>query len=252
MVGAQIPAATPVAPAGLSTGELPKSPGSFTFCRLMYRSVRSEALGSGWTTDYPSADQNLMIRLAELTTLDISRGDLEEPLHTVMRATDRNLFRCPFVFASDVGTLGFLDDEVTSMREYLLKGGFLWVDDFWGPKALEQFTTEMARVFPDYEVVELTPEHPIYSSFFTIRELPQVPALSFWLATGGQTAERSGSQAGMYGIFDEAGHLLVLMTHDTDIADGWEREGEDSEFFHLFSPLSYAIGINVAIWALTH
>ncbi|MEX2584400.1 MAG: DUF4159 domain-containing protein [Gemmatimonadota bacterium] len=250
----QVPTGTPVTPANLGYGQLPAEPGSFTFCRLMYRSVRSEALGSGWTTDYPSADQNLMIRLAELTTLDVSRGKLEEPLHTVVRATDRNVFRCPFLFASDVGTLGFLDAEVEALREYLLKGGFLWVDDFWGPRALEQFTMEMRRVLPDYQLVELTPEHPVFSTYFTLRELPQIPAISFWLATDGQTAERGGvdRDPSLYGISDPDGRLVVLMTHNTDIADGWEREADNLDFFYLFSPRGYAVGVNVVMWALTH
>jgi hypothetical protein len=255
VVGAQSPSATPVAPAGLARGALPKEPASFTFCRLIYRSVRSEALGSGWTTDYPSADQNLMIRLSEVTKLDVSRGDLEEVLHAVVRSTDKNVFRCPFLFASDIGTVGFLDDEVTGLREYLLKGGFLWVDDFWGQKALDQFRSEMMRVLPEYEMTPIQKDHPIYKTFFTINEgVPQVPAISFWLTTNGLTSERGGADpnATLYGIFDGEGRLMVVATHNTDIADGWEREAENVEYFHTFSPISYAVGVNVVMWAMTH
>lgn len=238
----------------LRSGETPAEPGSFTFCRLMYRSVRTESLGSGWTTDYPSADQNLMIRLAEVTTLDVSRGELEEPVHVVVRVTDRNVFRCPFLFASDVGTLSFLDAEVEAMRQYLLKGGFLWVDDFWGPAALEEFTKEMRRVLPDSSPFRLPMDHPLFSTYFTLREIPQIPAISYWLATNGSTAERGGAspEAAVYGIEDSDGRLVVLMTHNTDIADGWEREADNETFFYTFSPLGYAVGVNVAIWALTH
>jgi hypothetical protein len=244
----------PVPASALGSGELPAEPGSFTFCRLAYRSVRSEALGSGWTTDYPSADQNLMIRLAEVTTLNVSRGELEEPVHVVVRATDQNVYRCPFLFASDVGTLNFLDAEVEAMRQYLLKGGFLWVDDFWGPLALEEFTKEMGRVLPDSRVVELPMDHPLFSTYFTLREIPQIPAISYWLATNGATAERGGASPHpqVYGIEDPDGRLVVLMTHNTDIADGWEREADNEAYFYTFSPIGYAVGVNVAIWALTH
>jgi Domain of unknown function (DUF4159) len=238
----------------MGRGQLPPEPGSFTFCRLMYRSVRSEALGSGWTTDYPSADQNLMIRLSEITTLDVSRGELEEPVHAVVRATDQNVFRCPFLFASDVGTLNFLDAEVESLRQYLLKGGFLWVDDFWGPRALDEFIKEIRRVLPDSDLAELPMDHPIFSTFFTLKEIPQIPAISYWLATNGQTAERGGADPGpsFYGVTDADGRLVVLMSHNTDIADGWERESEDIDYFYTFSPLGYAVGVNVVMWALTH
>jgi hypothetical protein len=255
VLGAQVPQGSPPVAADLRYGQLPPEPASFTFCRLMYRSVRTEPLGSGWTTDYPSADQNLMIRISELTYTDVSRGMFDEPLHAVMRATDKEVFRCPFLFASDAGTLGFLDAEVISLRDYLLKGGFLWVDDFWGDKALRQFTSEIRKVLPNQDVVELLPrQHPIFSTFFDIEELPQVPALSFWVMTNGLTAEQGGTNPGpaMYGIFDDNDRLMVLMTHNTDIADGWEREIENVEYFHTFAPSSYAIGANVVIWAMTH
>jgi hypothetical protein len=241
----------PVSTTGLATGELPSEKSGFTVCRLMYRSVTEEALGSGWTTDYPAAERNLMIRLAELTLMPVITSESDEPLHVVVRATDKTVFQCPFLFASDVGTIGFLPDEVTGLREYLLKGGFLWVDDFWGQTAFNRWSAEIARVLPELPIVELPPDHPIFATFFEIERVPQIPAISFWM-TARLTAERGGAVARMYGIFDEKGRLLVLMSHNTDIADGWEREGENQEFFELFSPLGYAVGVNAVIWNLTH
>jgi len=252
VVGAQVISyGIPPSATGLALGELPPERPGFNFCRLMYRSVTQESLGSGWTTDYPSADRNLLIRLNEITLIPTPRSEDEEPLHVVVRATDPALFECPFLFASDVGTIGFLDEEIERLRSYLLKGGFLWVDDFWGPTALDRWTSEIGRVLPGLPIVELTPDHPIFATFLRINEVPQIPAISFWLTTR-QTAERGGAVARIYGIFDEQNRLMVLMSHDTDIADGWEREGENPEFFELFSPAGYAVGINVAIWALTH
>jgi hypothetical protein len=254
LVGAQVASyGVPDGGTGLSPGEVPPERNGFSFCRLQYRSVTTETLGSGWTTDYPAADRNLMVRLAEITTIPVNMGTLEEPLHVVVRATDRNVFQCPFLFASDVGTIGFLDAEIVALRDYLMKGGFLWVDDFWGPTALNRWAVEIGRVLPGLPIVELPMDHPLFQTFFKIERVPQIPAISFWL-TMKTTSERGGASAEprIYGIFDEKGRLLVLMSHNTDIADGWEREGENEEFFHTFSPGGYAVGVNVVIWNMTH
>src|SRR5258706_6912685 len=122
--------------------------GRFAFCKIMYTSVRREMMGIGWWTDYPYAGMHLMGRLSELTRTTISKNVDGDPNHWVVRLTDPQLFECPFVMASDVGTIGLDADEVKSLREYLLKGGFLWVDDFWGDAAWEQWSTEIGKVLP--------------------------------------------------------------------------------------------------------
>ncbi|MEX2584401.1 MAG: DUF4159 domain-containing protein [Gemmatimonadota bacterium] len=238
----------------VAPGVMPEQRTGFTFCRLAYTSLRREQGGSGWDTDYPMADENLMIRLSELTLSDITRFEDDRPAHAVVRATDDGLFQCPFLFASDVGTVAFDDVEVDRMREYLMKGGMLWVDDFWGTRALREWTREISRVLPELEIVELSTEHPLFSTFYFVQEIPQIPSIQHWRRTGGGTSERYNDSAvpRIYGIFDSQDRLLVLMSHNTDIADGWEREGEDFDFFHSFSPRGYSVGINVAIWAMTH
>jgi hypothetical protein len=225
----------------------------FTFCRLMYQSVRTEALGMGWSTDYPMADRNMMIRLGEFTTAGVNLYDDGEPAHAVVRPTDPELFQCPFVMASDIGTAGFSEAEATALREYFLKGGFLWVDDFWGHAAMGQFLSQMQRILPGHERVVFTPDHPIFSTFYFIERLPQIPAIQFWRSSGGQTSERGAESAipTLSGIYDESGRLVVLMSHNTDIADGMERESDDHVFFERFSPYAYAVAINVAIYAMT-
>jgi hypothetical protein len=240
------------APAEL--GVLPPERTGFTFCRLFYTSIRGEDGGQGWDTDYPGADQNLTYRLPEFTNAPVTKYPDGSPHHAVVRATDPTLFECPFLFASDVGTVGFSEDEVDRLRTYLLKGGFFWVDDFWGSSALRHFTEEIRRVIPDYPVVEIEPGHPLLSTFYTVDRIPQIPSIQHWRTSGGGTSERGSDSATprMYAIFDEEGRLLVLMSHNTDIADGWEREGEDWAFFHAFSPHGYAVGVNVAIWSMTH
>ncbi|MGE3273674.1 MAG: DUF4159 domain-containing protein [Vicinamibacterales bacterium] len=231
--------------------------GRFNFCRLQYASSYREAGGQGWTTDYPDADINFSIRLSELTKTRISRQDNGDPNHLVVRATDEALFSCPFLLASDVGTMTLQPDEAEALREYFLKGGFLWVDDFWGPWAWDNWASEIGKVLPQaqYPITDLPPEHPIYRTLFPVATLPQVPSIQFWRQTGGRyTSERGAEsdQPHLRGISDKNGHLMVLMTHNTDISDAWEREGEDPRFFYSFSPQGYAVGLNVAIYAMTH
>src|SRR5215213_5956456 len=123
---------------GGEVGAPPKFPtatdfyGSWHFCRLMYRSVRSQQRGLGWGTDYPNADINFSTRLSELTKTQVGR-DQNGFNHLVVRPTDPELNQCPFVMASDPGSAGFSAEDAEGLRTYLLKGGFLWVDDFWGP-----------------------------------------------------------------------------------------------------------------------
>ena len=233
---------------------LPEVRTGFMFCRLLYTSVRRERGGYGWNTDYPGSDHNFTLRMSQLTTAGMSQWSDGEPGYAVVRPTDPELFQCPFLFASDVGTAGFSNDEVLSLREYLLKGGFLWVDDFWGERAWYHWTAELRRILPGAEIIDLTPEHPLFSNVFLVRRIPQVPSIQHWRRSGGATSER-GSESEhptLRAAVDESGRILVLMSHNTDIADGWEREGEEEAFFDSFSPESYAIGANVAVWSMTH
>ena len=232
---------------------LPDLPGGFTFCRLWYTQVRREPGGLGWSADYPRADRNLTRRLSELTLTPVARWLDGEPGIVGVRASDPNLYQCPFLFASDAGTAGFDESEVGALREYLLKGGFLWVDDFWGNQALSHFASEMARVLPEYEAIDLPLDHALYSIVYRVPVIPQITALQFWYP-GASTSERGAESAEpkIYAILDENSRILVLMSHNTDIADGWEREGDDSAFFDAFSPDAYAIGINVLVWIMTH
>ena len=111
----------------------------FTHCKLMFRSSRREANGMGWATDYPYAAINLLTRVGELTKTTISRDGDREPNYWVVRATDPALFECPFLMGTDVGTAYFSPEEAAKLRDYFLKGGFLWVDDFWGTRAWDQW-----------------------------------------------------------------------------------------------------------------
>jgi hypothetical protein len=230
--------------------------GAFNFCRGLYTSDRREPGGQGWGTDYPDADINFTIRLSELTKTRVSLTSSRAPNHLVVRLSDDDLMRCPFLFMSDVGTMRLSDDEIERLRAYLLKGGFIWVDDFWGEWAWSQWVEEIHRVLPraEYPIRVVPPDHTVYRLFFQVPRLPQIPSIAFWRRSGGATSERGSESAipQMYAISDPRGRIMVLMTHNTDIADAWEREGEDPRFFYQFSPDGYAVGLNVVLYAMAH
>jgi hypothetical protein len=228
--------------------------GTFMVCKIMYTSIFSEPEGLGWATDYPYAGHNLMVRLAELTKTPVSRDEYGDPNYWVTGLTDDALFACPFTMGSDVGTIGLSQAEAARLREYLLKGGFLWVDDFWGTPAWRQWSSEIKRVLPEYPIVDVPPDHPIRNMMYRVDTIPQITNIRLWLRSGGQTSERGSDspQADFRMIADEKGRIMVLMTHNTDIADSWERESESREFFLRFSPEGYALGINVALYAMTN
>jgi len=231
--------------------------GAFVICRLEYREVFSEAMGIGWQTDYPYAEINLTTRLAELTKTSISRDGSRQANHYVVRATDPALFNCPVVVASDVGTIGFRPSEIAPLREYFLKGGFLWVDDFWGTPAWQQWESEIGRVLPpeEYPIEDVPLDDPLLHGLYDVTEIPQITNIQFWRRSGGRVTSERGfdtDEVHLRAIRDRHGRIMVLMTHNTDVADSWEREGEDPAFFYQFSPKGYALGIDVMLHALTH
>ena len=230
--------------------------GSFVYCRGFYRSVRREPSGSGWSTDYPGADNNFSVRLAELTHVPVKLRRDRQPNHVVVPLDGPLLYRCPLLFMEDTGTAEFSELEVRALREYFTKGGFLWVDDFWGGRAWSYWVDQISRVLPpgEFPIFDIPMTHPIMSTLYVVKGIPQVPNIGFWRSSGGQTSEfgRDSSDVHFRGIQDARGRLMVLMSHNTDIADTWEREGANHDYFDLFSPRGYAIGVNVVIYAMTH
>ena len=205
-----------------------------------------------------------MLRLEELTTIEINKDKYGEPIQEVVSLTDKALFNYPYVLMSDVGRTTLEPEEQDGLREYLLRGGFLHVDDFWGEKAWKNWEFEIGQVLdPDeYPIVDVDLEHELFHIVFDVKEVPQVPSIQYWSRRrGDDTSERGAESAEPHfrGIFDKAEgpdskrRLMVLMTHNTDIADGWEKEREDHEYFMRFSvKKSYPIGINIVVYALTH
>ena len=229
--------------------------GQFHYCRAAYR-VNPAGDGGGWLTDYPLADQDLSIRLAELTRISVSFDSAKQPKHLIVRLTDNELFQCPFIMMQEVGTLFFNDVDAERLRTYLLKGGFLWVDDFWGSYAWDIWAAQIKKVLPpsEYPIFDLPLDHPIFHTMFDLKKgVPQIPSINFWYGSGG-TSERGPDSAKVNAraIADQHGRVMVLMTHNTDVSDSWEREGEDPNYFYAFSVDGYQVAINVVLYAMTH
>jgi uncharacterized protein DUF4159 len=218
----------------------------FTFVRIKYNSYRS---WSRWATDFPDSDLNFSYRLQQLTSLKV------DPNGRILELTDSELFRYPFVYMIEPGDLEFMDDEVKSLRRYLLNGGFLMVDDFWGEADWSNFYYEIKKVFPDREPIELPLDHAIFHCVYDLKEKPQIPSIGVVNAYGPtRTWEREDAKEVHFkGIFDDKGRLMVIICHNTDLGDGWEREGENETYFREFSEKkAYPMGINIVFYAMTH
>lgn len=229
--------------------------GGFRFCRGIYQR-NPVGDGGGWTTDYPQADINLTYRLSELTKTSVSRDDAGRFNHATVSPTDDEFFRCPLIIMAEVGSLYLDAQEVDRLRTYLLKGGVLWVDDFWGEYAWRVFETEMRKMFPagEYPIVDIPTSHAIFHTVYDVNGVTQIPSINFWYGSGFRTSERGADSQEPHAraIFDRQGHLMVLITHNTDYGDAFEREGESREYFDRFAGPGYAFGINAIVYALTH
>ena len=186
----------------------------------------------------------------------ISHDPNGEIRHVVVRLTDPELFRCPFIMMTEVGNTYFDAAEASALRTYLLKGGFLWADDFWGERAWDVWSGEIAKVLPavDYPLVDLPINHELFHMLYDMRRFPQIPGIGYWLDSGGRTSERGRESAEPHAraILDDRGRIIVLMTHNTDFGDAFEREGDNHEYFLTFAPEGYAFAVNALIYAMTH
>lgn len=221
----------------------------FTFARIQYDSfggMYGYSRRDKWRIDYPDADLNLSFRLKELTSLEV------DPDGVVIRLTDESLFDYPFIYIIEPGQLEFSEAEVVALREYLNKGGFLLVDDFWGENEWENFRYEMKRVFPDREATEVPLEHEIFHIVYDLNEKPIIPSVHQYMR--GNWTERDDAQEAHYrGIFDDKGRIMAFICHNTDLGDGWEQEGVDRGYFETYSePFAYPLGINIVTYAMTH
>jgi len=230
--------------------ELPND--MFTFARIQYDSWGGGWRGRGkWSVDYPESDLNMSFRLQQLTSLKV------DPEGTVLNLNEDKLFNYPFIYIIEPGQIYFSESEVKSLRKYLLNGGFLMVDDFWGEVEWKNFARQFRRVFPSRKIVDLPIEHELFQCVFPLKQKPQVPnpRTAMQGASRGITWERWDAQTPNYrGVYDDHGRLMVVICHNTDLGDGWEEESRAGEwYFKEFSePKAYPMGINIIFYSMTH
>lgn len=215
---------------------------AFTFARLRYDAAPRPATAArgGWTTDCPDADLNLSYRLQQMTSLKVN------PNGRFVRATDSDLGHYPFLFASAPGAMGLTDAEIVGLRAYLQNGGFLLMTDFWGETEWAHVERLFRTILPASHFEELPIEHPLYRCVFPIREKAQVPNIRMGIKI-------PGTQIHHRVIFDAKGRLMVMGLHNSDDSDGWEREGEDQEYFKQHSEkVAYPLAINIIFYIMTH
>ncbi|MDZ4848947.1 MAG: DUF4159 domain-containing protein [Pirellulaceae bacterium] len=226
---------------------------TFTFVRIRYDSHGYGRSGGNWATDWRDADLNFSLRLQQLTSMKVN----PEPI--ILELTDPRLFDYPFIYIIEPGSLSFSPDEAKALRRYCLNGGFLMVDDFWGQAEYDNFRNEILQVFPEREPQEVPLEHEIFHCVYDLKEKPQLPSIH---------AAEQGRGSGVIweprwdsdtsipyykAIYDDAGRIMVFICHNTDLGDGWEREGENKWYFEEFSvKKAYPLGINIVTYAMTH
>ena len=220
---------------------------SFTFARIRY----SDAIRGhdSWSTDFPDADRNFAIQFQKVTGLQCDTNGM------VLELTDQKLKQQPFIYISEGGQMQLKPQEVKSLRAYLLGGGFVMVDDFWGETEWNAVAKEFRRVFPEREPVELPLDHAVFRCFYEIHEKPQVPNLHLGILSQstGVTWEREDAREAHYrGLVGDNGRLMVIFCHNTDLADGWERAAKNEYYYREFSlKKAYPMGINIVVYALT-
>jgi len=218
---------------------------SFYFTRAAYGSGGGFGFrGARWQVDYPDADIWIAGVLSRLTGIDVY------PWDNAVQLDDPNLRRFPFLYAVEVGYMSLAPEEIQGLRDYLLAGGFLFADDFWGTYEWQNFEYEIRQVLPEYEIVEIPRDHAVFSSFYRIEEIIQVPNIDNGVR-GVQTHEQDGYVPYCLGIFDEHGRLMVVINYNTDLGDAWEH-AEDSRYPLPYSTYAYQMAANFIVYAMTH
>ena len=214
----------------------------WAFARLKYPSIFRGRWGS-WTTDYPKADRQFVQGVRRLTRIHACSAE-----RVIDLSTDE-IFYWPWVYAVEVGHWDLTDAQARRLREYLLRGGFLMVDDFHGTWEWSVFMGSMSRVFPDRPVVDIDNKDAIFHVLYDLDERFQVPGIQF--LRSGRTYERDGIEAKWRAIYDDKGRVMVAICHNMDLGDAWEW-ADYPRYPERWASLAYRIGINYIIYAMTH
>jgi hypothetical protein len=220
------------------------------FVRIKYHYITEgtqlpqDFYGEPWYIDAPAAEQNLSRRVKTATAINV-----EDPI--VMPFDDPRLFEHPWIYLVEPGFLRMRDADAAILREYLLRGGSIYFDDFHGAFEWDNLVREMKKVFPDRDIVEVPKDHPIFNCFYKIDTYPQVAGLGSFLA--GRTWEKSGFVSHLRTILDDNGRMMAFINWNTDMGDGWEwSNAEEYPGYLKFTAMAYRMAINEIIYALTH
>ncbi|HWF17711.1 MAG TPA: DUF4159 domain-containing protein [Verrucomicrobiae bacterium] len=226
----------------------------FTFARLKFTAERGFGYGGGrlWDDDSPEADLNVIFRLYETTSMKVRPGV------NVVDITTNDLKNYPFVYVAAAGRLDLSDEDAACLRQYMLSGGFIMADDFWGDDQWQHFYEQFKRIFPKREPVELTLDHPIFRTVFKFKKQPQIPSVGAFMQYGvsydpGWPYENKNNEPHYYAVYDDKQHMMMLICHNNHYGDGWEHEGDDESYFDTFSePQAYPMLFNVLVYAMSH
>ena len=215
----------------------------YYFVRLAYQNAGSWGWRRSWMTDSPAADRHFLQGVRRLTNIHA------RSLEKYMRPLDPQLFDHPWVYAVEVGHWYLDDNEAARLREYLLRGGFLVVDDFHGTYEWSVFIDSIRRVFPDRPIVEIEDADAVLHVLYDLDRSVQIPGIQF--LRSGQTYEKDGVEPHWRGIYDDKGRLMVVINFDMDLGDAWEW-ADDPRYPEHWTALAYRFGINYIIYAMTH
>jgi hypothetical protein len=232
----------------------------FTFTRVIFKSSPGRPPWFGWINDYPDSDLNLSFRLHQLTSMKVN------PDGRVLKLTDPDLSSYPMIHMAKPGRIELSEDEVNALRRYLRAGGAVMADDFWGDDEWTQFEFEMNRVLPGRSWVELPMDHPIFHCVFDLsvpKNKLQVPYIHAGISSLDPSSRNYGSSAQYAGAdyedmhvrawLDDRDRIMIIATHNTNNGDGWEREGENTDYFHEYSEnRAYPLAINIIFYIMTH
>ena len=244
-LGQSAPQERPDAPA------VREAPGEFQFVRLAYSANqygRGRGRGWGrqrqmWQTDWPDAEHHFLRGVNRLTTVAAAEEGL------VMIPLDADIYDYPWIYAVEVGYWHLNEQEAARLRDYLLRGGFLMVDDFHGSFEWAMFKASMDRVFPDRPIVDIAEGDEAFHVLYDLDQRIQIPSRMFIYS--GQTWERDGITPHWRGIYDDQGRLMVAINHNMDIGDAWEH-ADWPDYPENMTALAYRFGINYLIYAMTH
>jgi hypothetical protein len=238
---------------GRDTPQDPTAPTEFVVGRLMFpQNQYRYVLGAGpgdwrrggtaWTVDYPEGDRTFARLLGRLTTIDVRL--IEQPVNL---DDDIDAFYWPFLISGLVGAWDLTDEQAAKLREYLLRGGFLLCDSFYGTDEWEGFVEGMRRVFPDRPIVDLPDTHPIFHAVYDLTDRPQIPTWQH-LPRG---YREDGAIPRWRAILDDDERVMVMIAFNNDIADGWQR-ADEYEYPQEAANLAISLGVNFAVYALSH